>query len=223
MEGRGNTNYAYQEEVGAPQDQNQYGVYYYNSVQPEAIQVPNSNYIYPRTQLFTPLAIDGQTQNTDIFMLDPSIDPGDCLGRTAPAPAFEDDWTWNLQQNCIAASVSTGPSIMNININTPSTSIDGSGRIGSYALVTSPQSGTYSEHSNSHESDGPLYSVPGDPEPWSAGSGFPTDTEGMERGAIEEEVQSYMQHDPKELLVGLSTPGISPFPNTLSYSHSPIS
>jgi hypothetical protein len=222
MEGCGNTDYAYHEQY-EPKDQNQYEAYYYDSGPPEAIQAPKSNYMYTHTQVFTSLAIDGQPQDTDIFMPDPPFDPGNCLGRKAPAPAFEDDWNVNLQQNYMAASMGTGPGILNIDINTPSASIDGSGRMSSCVLMTSPQSGTYSEHSNGHDSDGPLYSVPGDPDPWTAGSAFPTDTEGMERGTIEEEVQSFMQHDPKGLLVGLSSPGISPFPNTFSNSHSPIS
>jgi hypothetical protein len=223
MEGCGNTEYEYQEEY-KPQDQNQYEAFYYNSAAPpEAMQLPKSNYMYTHTQVFTSLAIDGQPQDANIFMPDPPFDPGNYRGRKGPATAFEDDWHVNLQQNYMAASVSTDSTILNNNINTPSVSIDGSGRFSSCVMTTSPQSGTYSEHSNGHDSDGPLYSVPGDPDPWTAGSAFPADTEGMGRGSMEEEVQSFMQHDPKGLLVGLSSPGISPFPNTFSYSHSTIS
>ncbi len=224
MEGCGNTEYAYQEEY-KPQDQNQYEAFYYHHAPPEAMQLPKSNYTYTHTQVFTSLAIGGQPQDADILMSDPPFDPRNYMVRKGPEPVFEDDWSMNLQQDYMAASVSTGASTLNNNSNTPSASIDGSGRVSSYVMMTSPQSGTYSEHSNGHDSDGPLYSVPGDPDPWTAGSAFPTDTEGIRRSSMEEEVQSFMRHDQQGVLVGigLSSPGISPFSDTFSYCHSPIS
>ena len=67
---------------------------------------------------------------------------------------------------------------------------------------------TYSENSSGQGSEGPLFSVPGDPEPWTPGSAFAVDKEAMDRDIVEEEAQSSMPHDQHRVLAGLSSPGM---------------
>jgi hypothetical protein len=170
--------------------------YYYSSSQQQHSRVPKSNYLYTNhTQTFD-LAVDDQAQKIDVVM--PDFPHPDYY--VAPAEGYNDGW-----QNYRVASVgTTGDSI--INVNTPSATTDG--EHSSYVMVDSHHSRTYSEHSNrtsAHDSDGPVYSVPGDPELWTPGSAYAVDTE-----AVEEDAQmSSMPHDPKGVLVGLSSPGMS--------------
>jgi hypothetical protein len=170
--------------------------YYYNSSQQQPSQVPKSNYLYTNhTQTFD-LAVDDQAQEIDVVM--PDFPHPDYY--VAPAEAYNDGW-----QNYRVASVGTASTSI-VNVTTPSATTDGGHS--SYVMVDSHHSRTYSEHSNrtsAHDSDGPVYSVPGDPEPWTPGSAYAVDIEAMEDDA---QISS-MPHDPKGVLVGLSSPGMS--------------
>jgi hypothetical protein len=167
--------------------------YYYTSQTPTS-PASKSNYLYiNNTPIFTDVAIDDQTPSPDVAMPDVSE------YGVAPADAYNDGW-----QAYRAGSEDTATTSF-VDVDAPSSLTDGS-----YVIVPTSlhHTRTYSENSSGQGSDGPLFSVPGDPEPWIPGSAFAVDKDSMDRDDVEEEAQSCMPHDQQRVLTGLSSPGM---------------
>jgi len=158
----------------------------YDFSQPQLNPVQKSDYLF--TKHIPDFALHDQSQSIDVGM------PDFCV---APAEAYNDGW-----QSYGAASVGT-PASSFAHIPTPSATTDSS-----YVMVPTPSHiRTYSENSSGQGSDGAVFSVTGDPEPWTPGSAFAVDREAMDRDAVDEEAQSSMLHDQHGVLAGLSSPG----------------
>jgi hypothetical protein len=207
----GNSNPTRGQEYNQDYEDERQDSFYYGSGHPHPNQVPKSDYLFPNnTSAFRDLGIDEPSQVADVAM--PDFTHSDYY--VAPAGACNNGW----QNYGLSPAGTAGTSMANV--NTPGATTDAGHS--SYVLVPMPsQSRTYSEHSNRtsfHDSEGPVYSVPGDPGdqvPWTSGSEFAVDTEAMERDAVEEEAQSSMPHDPKGVLAGLYSSGTLILPSSI--------